>query len=101
MLYSILGCTELEIDCQNFCIKYGLFGYKRQICGKTEDIAAVKFTYNTLSISADNSFDFSVVGKCLIVEGLKTHQFGRYVSQIEKKWLVKEIVAFLGKSVID
>ena len=110
-LYSILGHTELEIDHHDFCLRYGLFGYKHKICGRTENIAEVKFTYNVLAGGIDNSpnsfisFDSfwtsSVVGKCLIIEGTKNHQFGRYITRIEKKWLIKEINIFLGKSIID
>ncbi len=81
-LFSILGYTELEIDCQNFCLQYGFFGYKRQIRGKTENIAEVKLGYDFLSGYPEeaNSFSRSVVGKCLIFEGTKIHQFGRYIS---------------------
>ena len=101
-LFSILGYTELEIDCQNFYLQYGFFGYKRQIRGKTENIAEVKLNYDVLvGGGIDNSFWTSVVSKCLIVEGTKIHQFGRYITRIEKEWLIKEITSFLGKSVID
>ena len=102
-LFSILGYTELEIDCQNFCLQYGLFGYKRQIQGKTENISEVKLNYDFLSNGsyAENSIFRSVVGQCLIFEGTKIHQFGRYITRIEKEWLIKEITAFLDKSVID
>ena len=100
-LYSIFGHTELEIEHQDFCLRYSLFGYKRQIRGKTANIAEVKFTYDILAGGIDNSFWTSVVGKCLIIEGTKNHQFGRYITRIEKEWLIKEINEFLGKSVID
>ena len=98
-LFSILGYTELEIDYQNFYLEYGLFGYKRQIRGKTEDISKVKLNYNFLS--TENSIFRSVVGQCLIFEGTKILQFGRYITRIEKEWLIKEITAFLDRSVID
>ena len=99
-LFSILGYTKLEIDCQNFCLKYGFFGYERQIRGKTENIAEVKLGYDFLSGYPEeaNSFSRCVVGKCLIVEGTKIHQFARYITRIEKEWLIKEIRSFLGQS---
>lgn len=100
-LFSIFGHTELEINYQDFCLKYALFGFKRQIRSKTENITEAKFTYDILAGGIDNSFWTSVVGKCLIIEGTKNHQFGRYITRIEKEWLIKEINGFLGKLVID
>ncbi|MGK7894846.1 MAG: serine/threonine protein kinase [Xenococcus sp. (in: cyanobacteria)] len=85
-LYSIFGHTELEINYQDFCLRYALFGCKRQIRGKTENIAEAKFTYDILAGGIDNSFWTSVVGKCLIIEVTKNHQFGRYITRIEKEW---------------
>ncbi|MEM9275443.1 MAG: serine/threonine-protein kinase [Cyanobacteria bacterium P01_F01_bin.143] len=96
-LFSVLGYTQLEINYQNFCLQYCLFFYKRKIHGNTEDISEVKLAYDVLAGGMDNSFWASIVEKCLIVEGTKVHQFGRYITRIEKEWLTKEIAAFLDQ----
>lgn len=88
VLYSIAGKTHLEIDRESFRLQWHLWGLKREIRGKTADIYKVELTDN-LQVN-----DRPIVS-CTIVEGIRTHRFGSWLSQLEKEWLVEEITNFL------
>ena len=96
-LFANFEVSKLKIDSEKFEIEYGLFGLERTVWGKTKDITKVEVAYKSLhGYSQEASSDFfSVVAICLIVEGLKTRQFGRYIKRVEKEWLIEEINNFL------
>jgi len=98
-LFSTFGTTKLEINRQNFCLTYSLFGLKRKTYGDTEKITKVEIGYSFLSgYSYDEVYYArSVVARCFIVQGTKGQQFGRYIKRVEKEWLIEEIDRFLDQ----
>lgn len=91
VLFSLAGRTRLEIDRQHFRLVWRLFGFTRQIQGRTEDIERIE-------LSSNYQVNDQPVMTCTLIEGVRTHRFGSWLSQSEKEWLVEEIAAFLGKS---
>lgn len=89
LLFAIAGHTRLEVDRQTFKIQHQLFGFSRQIEGRTIDIDRVKlqtrYTQNRSRVMA-----------LAIVAGVRTHQFGTNISRSEQKWLIQELSSFLG-----
>ncbi len=94
-LFSTFGYTELGIDKDEFFLIYGLFGFKRKIYRKTDNITEVKTTYDLIA-NTRNRIPLAIT-KCLIVEGTKYNKFGRYIKRVEKEWLIKEINKFLDQ----
>jgi eukaryotic-like serine/threonine-protein kinase len=92
LLFSVAGRTRLEIDRQYFRLQWHLFGFRHQVQGRTEDIEGVQLA------SSDREVNDKPVTICTLVEGVRNHRFGSWLTQSEKEWLVAEIAAFLGKS---
>jgi serine/threonine protein kinase len=92
LLFSVAGRTRLEIDRQYFRLQWQLFGFRHQVQGRTEDIEGVQLA------SSDREVNDKPVTICTLVEGVRNHRFGSWLTQSEKEWLVAEIAAFLGKS---
>lgn len=92
LLFSIAGRTRLEIDRQYFRLQWQLFGFHHGVQGRTEDIDGVKL------ISSNYQVNNKPVMACTLIEGVRSHRFGAWLSPAEKEWLVEEIGAFLGKN---
>jgi hypothetical protein len=92
LLFSVAGRTRLEIDRQYFRLQWHLFGFRHQVQGRTEDIEGVQLA------SSDREVNDKPVTICTLVEGVRNHRFGSWLTQSEKEWLVAEIAAFIGKS---
>jgi eukaryotic-like serine/threonine-protein kinase len=90
ILFSVAGRTRLEIDRQYFRLQWKLLGLSRQIQGRTADIEGVK-------LSSHGGVNNQSAIACILVEGVRSHRFGSWLSQSEKEWLVEEIAAFLHK----
>ncbi|WP_226587864.1 serine/threonine protein kinase [Microseira wollei] len=92
LLFGVAGRTRLEIDRQYFRLQWQLFGFRHQVQGRTEDIEGVQLA------SSNYEVNDKPVTICTLVEGVRNHRFGSWLTQSEKEWLVAEIAAFLGKS---
>ena len=92
ILFSVAGRTRVLIDRQYFRLQWQLFGFCHQVQGRTEDIEGVQLA------SSDREINDKPVTICTLVEGVRNHRFGSWLTQSEKEWLVAEIAAFLGKS---
>lgn len=94
-LFSTFGYTQLDIDKDELCLIYSLFGFQRKIFIKTKNITEVDTTYDL--IASTRSRIPLVITKCLIVEGTKYRKFSRYIKRVEKEWLIEEINSFLAQ----
>jgi len=92
-IFKLLGQTQLEIDRQNFKIKWSFLGLFYQIQGRTKNIDRVEL----------NSFirpEDELVAKwknknprttkaCALIEGVRIHRFGCWLTPLEKDWYRK------------
>ncbi|HBE50341.1 MAG TPA: serine/threonine protein kinase, partial [Cyanobacteria bacterium UBA11369] len=93
LLFSVAGRTRVLIDRQSFRLQWQLFGFCHQVQGRTEDIEAVQLASSNYEINNQH------VMVCTLVEGLRSHRFGSWLTLAEKEWLVAEISTFLGKNI--
>ncbi len=91
LLFSVAGRTRLEIDRKSFRLQWHLFGFCHQVQGRTEDIDEIQIANSNYSVN-----DKPIMA-CTLVEGVRKHRFGSWLTQPEQEWLVEEIAAFLGK----
>ena len=94
-IYEIFGLrVHLEIDRQTFIINWRNFlGSRRQVRGKVADLQDV-FVANIHTTSSNQDRD-NIKG-CILAEGIQKHCFGSRLSRKEQRWLVEELVEFLG-----
>lgn len=90
-LFSLAGCTRLEIDRENFRLQWQLLGFSHQVKGRTVDIKQVEIDISNYRIN-----DRPIV-TCKIIEEVRNHRFGSWLAQAEKEWLIEEITNFLNK----
>ncbi|MBD2182673.1 serine/threonine protein kinase [Planktothrix sp. FACHB-1355] len=103
-VFKLLGRTKLEIDRQNFRLRWSFLGVFYQVQGRTQDIDRVevsKFvpTEDELLAKLKGQIPRSVTA-CAFVEGVRTHRFGFWLTPIEKDWLTQEIAAFVKKPLL-
>lgn len=100
-LFKLLGKTKLEIERQSFRLRWSLLGFFYQVQGRTQDIERVEL--NSLLRIQDR---FSALFKnetaqpytmCNLIEGVRTHRIGWWLTNPEKEWLAQEIATFLRK----
>ncbi len=79
----------LNIDPKKFQLQWQLLGLKYWRKGRTADVdrLEIDIRYNILNGQPIRS--------CAIVEGSRTHRFGKYLTFTEKRWLVQELNRFL------
>lgn len=100
-MFKLLGRTQLEIDRQNFKIRWSILGLFYQIQGKTKHIERVEL--NTFVHPEDelvakwNNENPQTSTACALIEGVRTHRFGSGLTILEKEWLLQEIATFLRK----
>ncbi|HAX77175.1 MAG TPA: serine/threonine protein kinase [Cyanobacteria bacterium UBA11372] len=93
LLFSVAGRTRVLIDRQSFRLQWQLFGFCHQVQGRTENIEQVQLASSNYQVN-----DQSVI-VCTLVEGVRSHRFGSWLTLAEKEWLVAEIAAFLSKNI--
>jgi serine/threonine protein kinase len=100
-IFKLLGRTQLEIDHQQFKVKWSLLGLFYQIQGKTKHIERVEL--NTFVRPEDElvakwkSETPQTTTACALIEGVRTHRFGSGLTILEKEWLLQEVASFLRK----
>ncbi len=95
-IFRLTGHIHLEIDRQNFQLQWTLFSqlkwkllrqsYWRK--GRTTDI-------NWIELDTRYKANGEPVTACVIVEGARTHRFGKYLKSPQKEWLVQQVNSFL------
>lgn len=100
-MFKLLGRTKLEIDRQNFRIKWSLLGVFYQVQGKTKNLDRVEL--NTF-VRVDDELaarwkneNPQTLTACALVEGVRTYRFGCWLTMLEKEWLAQEMASFLRK----
>jgi hypothetical protein len=78
----------LKIDKKNFQLQWQLLGLSYWRKGRTADI-------DRLEIDIRYNSNGQPIRSCAIVEGVRTHRFGKYLKLTEKDWLVQELNCFL------
>ncbi|MCL1465713.1 serine/threonine protein kinase [Argonema galeatum] len=101
IVFKLLGRTKLEIDRQNFRLRWSLLGMFYQVQGRTQDIDRVELSK---FVRPEDEWYAKLKGEtpqptiaCTLVEGVRTHRFACWLTPIEKDWLTQEIAAFLKK----
>ncbi|MGA9382049.1 MAG: serine/threonine-protein kinase [Phormidium sp.] len=102
-IFKLLGRTQIEIDRENFKIKWSCLGIFYQIQGKTKHIERVEL--NNFIRGEDAMLAFLLKEKhepqtttaCVLIEGVHIHRFGSGLTLLEKEWLLQEIATFLRK----
>ncbi|MBW4491038.1 MAG: serine/threonine protein kinase [Trichocoleus desertorum ATA4-8-CV12] len=91
-LFPISIRTHVEINRYRFRLQQQFLGWRyRQVEGNTEDLEAIQQFDSQLRINDQPVFT------CALIEGVRTHQFGSALTQLEQKWLVQELSKFLEK----
>lgn len=101
IVFKLLGRTKLEIDRQSFRLRWSLLGVFYQVQGRTQDIDRVELSK---FVRPEDEWYAKFKGEipqpaiaCALLEGVRTHRFGCWLTPIEKDWLTQEIAAFLKK----
>ncbi|NEP09244.1 MAG: serine/threonine protein kinase [Symploca sp. SIO2C1] len=97
-IFRLTGHIHLEIDRQNFQLQWTLLSQlKWQLLrqsywrkGRTTDI-------NWIELDTRYKANGEPVTACVIVEGARTHRFGKYLQSAPKEWLVQQVNTFLGE----
>jgi serine/threonine protein kinase len=91
-LSPLVVTTHLHIDQHSFHLYQQILGWRyRQASGDTHQLHEIKLTEK----SQTNQEPLIVC--CELTEGTFTHKFGNGLTLVEKRWLVREISAFLNK----
>ena len=100
-IFKLLGRTQLEIDRQNFKLKWSFLGLFYQIQGKTKHIERVELNHFVRPedelIAKWKDQTPQTATACALIEGVHTHRFGSGLTILEKEWLLQEIATFLRK----
>lgn len=100
-MFKLLGRTQVEIDRQNFKIRWSVLGLFYQIQGKTKHIERVElntFVHPEDELAAKwKNENPQTSTACALIEGVRTHRFGSGLTVLEKEWLLQEIATFLRK----
>ena len=93
LIFNAASQIRLEIDQENYRLKSWLLGLwlNQKIQGSTKDIDRVELI--SIVLPPNENFFTS----CVIQSRLHDYDFGRFLTQSEKEWLVGEIKAFLKK----
>ncbi|XWK89201.1 MAG: serine/threonine-protein kinase [Phormidium sp.] len=101
-IFKLLGRTQIEIDRENFKIKWSCLGVFYQVQGKTKHIERVEL--NCFIRGEDEMLAIllkeeqpQITTACALIEGVKIHRFGSELTILEKEWLLQEIATFLRK----
>lgn len=101
-IFKLLGRTQLEIDSQNFKIKWSFLGLFYQIQGKTKHIERVElnnFVHPEDELVAKwRNETPQTTTACALIEGVRIHRFGSGLTPLEKEWLLQEVASFLRKA---
>ena len=91
-LINAFGQVRLEINQHNFQIKYSISGIFYSISkGKNKDINQVKLSNIGLTINK------KPMTTLVLRDKFKKYNFGLFLPEAEKEWLIEEITYFLGK----
>jgi len=90
-LYSAASRIHIEIDQHNFRLQRWLGSKHREDKGSTQDIVQVKLSSLSLPLNKQ------AITVCVLIERLRKHRFGLFLTQSENEWLVGEITTFLEK----
>ena len=86
LFLTVKGSSNLEINEQTFRLQWKLLGWiYKQVRGKTRDIRRVELGPRGAAVG----------NACMVVERMRSHQFGMILEAKEKEWLVEEISDFL------
>jgi len=78
----------LKINPKNFQLQWQLLGLSYWRKGRTVDL-------DRLEIDVRYNSNGQFIRSCAIVEGVRTHRFGKFLKLSEKEWLVQELNRFL------
>ncbi|NER48046.1 MAG: serine/threonine protein kinase [Symploca sp. SIO1A3] len=95
-IFRLTGHIYLEIDRQNFQLQWTLLSqlkwkllrqsYWRK--GRTMDI-------NWIELDTQHQANGKAITACIVVEGARTHRFGKWLTSAQKEWLVQQVNSFL------
>ncbi|MEQ9551954.1 MAG: serine/threonine-protein kinase [Coleofasciculus sp. G3-WIS-01] len=85
---KFLSHIYLKIDKKTFQLQWQILGLRYWRKGRTADI-------DRLEIDIRYNSNGQPIRSCAIVEGVRTHRFGKYLKLSEKDWLVQELNGFL------
>lgn len=91
LIFIFAGCTFLKIDRQTFQIQWECWGCSVQIRGRTSHISRIEVSDSNMRIN-----DRPVI-HCVIWEGVRKRKFGRWLTPVEKDWLIAELQDFLAQ----
>lgn len=100
-LFKLAGRTRLEINRQSFRLRWSLLGVFYLVQGRAQDIDQVGLNdfirrEDEWIAKLRNELPEAVTA-CTLVEGVRTHRFGSWLTQQEKEWLIQEVATFLKK----
>ncbi|MEQ9355741.1 serine/threonine protein kinase [Coleofasciculus chthonoplastes] len=85
---KFLSHIYLKFNKKNFQLQWQILGLRYWRKGRTADI-------DRLEIDIRYNSNGQVIRSCAIVEGVRTHRFGKFLKSTEKEWLVQELNCFL------
>ncbi|NEP56947.1 MAG: serine/threonine protein kinase [Symploca sp. SIO2G7] len=95
-IFRLTGHIHLEIDRQSFQLQWTLLSqlkwkllrqsYWRK--GRTMDI-------NWIELDTRHKANGEPITACVVVEGARTHRFGKWLTSAQKEWLVQQVNSFL------
>lgn len=99
--FKLLGKTKLEVERKSFRLRYSLLGFFYQVQGRTQDIDRVELNrsirlQDQLAALLSNETPQPYTA-CNLIEGIRTHRIGAWLTTPEKEWLGQEIANFLRK----
>ncbi|MGB7415396.1 MAG: serine/threonine-protein kinase [Thermosynechococcaceae cyanobacterium] len=92
--FGAFGFTSLNIKKDDFQLKWSLFFLSDSVSGKTPNISEIALSYEADSRKAEIGPPNS--SRCVISDGDLKHYFGLFLSEQERKWLVREISTYLN-----
>lgn len=99
--FKLLGKTKLEMEKTSFRLRWSLFGFFYQIQGRSQDIERVELNrfmrlqdQLTALLRSEMPQPYTA---CNLIEGIRTHKIGAWLTPAEKEWLGQEIANFLSK----
>ena len=109
ILFKLLGMTKLEIDRKNFRLKWSLLGVFYQVQGATKNLERIEINHfvrpedELISKFKSEVFKSDMPPSstaCALIEGIRIHRFGCWLTPVEKEWLSQEIATFLKKPLL-